>query len=81
MSLVPAVTELVLAELLYLQYDNPTRPVYMYINSAGVTVSQDATCTGVTLIDGILGFAQLMHVGIHSTHMLPYILQHLLQAV
>ena len=39
MSLVPAVTELILAELLYLQYDNPSRPVYMYINSAGVTVS------------------------------------------
>ncbi len=36
MSLVPAVTELLLAELLYLQYDNPTRPVFMYINSAGV---------------------------------------------
>lgn len=45
MSLVPAVTELILAELLYLQYDNPTRPVYMYINSAGVTVSpQTAQC-------------------------------------
>ena len=40
MSLVPAVTELILAELLYLQYDNPSRPVYMYINSAGVTVSR-----------------------------------------
>jgi ATP-dependent protease ClpP protease subunit len=38
MSLVPAVTELMLAELLYLQYDNPTRPIYMYINSAGVQV-------------------------------------------
>lgn len=36
MSLVPAVTELVLAEMLYLQYDNPTRPIYMYINSTGV---------------------------------------------
>jgi ATP-dependent Clp protease protease subunit len=36
MSLVPAVTELMLAELLYLQYDNPTRPIYMYINSTGV---------------------------------------------
>lgn len=44
MSLVPAVTELILAELLYLQYDNPTRPVYMYINSAGVTVSTLAVC-------------------------------------
>lgn len=38
MSLVPAVTELILAELLYLQYDNPTKPINMYINSAGVTV-------------------------------------------
>ena len=38
MSLVPAVTELLLAELLYLQYDNPTRPIFMYINSAGVQV-------------------------------------------
>ncbi|KAI7842527.1 hypothetical protein COHA_003881 [Chlorella ohadii] len=36
MSLVPAVTELVLAEMLYLQYDNPNRPIYMYINSTGV---------------------------------------------
>lgn len=36
MSLVPAVTELMLAELLYLQYDNPTRPIFMYINSTGV---------------------------------------------
>lgn len=38
MSLVPAVTELMLAELLYLQYDSPTKPVFMYINSTGVTV-------------------------------------------
>ena len=39
MSLVPAVTELLLAELMYLQYDNPTKPILMYINSAGVQVS------------------------------------------
>lgn len=32
-----AVTELMMAELLYLQYDNPTKPVYLYINSTGVT--------------------------------------------
>ena len=43
MSLVPAVTELLLAELLYLQYDNPTRPIFMYINSAGVQVSRAGT--------------------------------------
>ena len=38
MSLVPAVTELLLAELMYLQYDSPTKPIFMYINSAGVQV-------------------------------------------
>lgn len=43
MSLVPAVTELLLAELLYLQYDQPNQPIYMYINSTGVTVCLDQT--------------------------------------
>lgn len=38
MSLVPSVTELLLAEFLYLQYENSTAPIYMYINSAGVQV-------------------------------------------
>lgn len=37
MSLVPAVTELIMAELLYLQYDSPDKPIYMYINSTGTT--------------------------------------------
>ena len=35
MTLVPAVTELMLAELLYLQYDNPNKPIFLYINSTG----------------------------------------------
>jgi len=43
MSLVPAVTELMLAELLYLQYDNPNKPIFMYINSAGVQARRAAT--------------------------------------
>lgn len=38
MSLVPAVTELMMAELLYLQYDSDTKPINIYINSTGVTV-------------------------------------------
>lgn len=38
MSMVPQVTELVLAELLYLQYESTTAPIYMYINSTGVQV-------------------------------------------
>jgi len=38
MSLVPAVTELLLAEFMYLQFDDPKRPIYLYINSTGVQV-------------------------------------------
>lgn len=37
MSLVPSVTELMLAEFLYLQYDDPEKPIYLYINSTGTT--------------------------------------------
>lgn len=37
MSLVPAVTELMLAELLYLQQEDANKPIYMYINSTGTT--------------------------------------------
>ena len=35
MALVPAVTELIVAELLYLGSENPEKPVYFYINSTG----------------------------------------------
>lgn len=35
MAIVPAVTELVVAELLWLDYDNPMKPIYLYINSPG----------------------------------------------
>ncbi|XP_002993341.2 ATP-dependent Clp protease proteolytic subunit-related protein 4, chloroplastic [Selaginella moellendorffii] len=37
MSLVPAVTELIMAEFLYLQFVDPEKPIYMYINSTGTT--------------------------------------------
>lgn len=37
MPLVPAVTELVIAELLYLNYEDSTKPITMYINSSGTT--------------------------------------------
>ncbi|CAM8880618.1 unnamed protein product [Rhodiola kirilowii] len=37
MSLVPSVTELILAEFLYLQYEDETKPIYLYINSTGTT--------------------------------------------
>lgn len=35
MTLVPSVTELILAELLYLQYEDNLKPIYLYINSTG----------------------------------------------
>jgi len=34
------VTELIISELLYLQYDSPSKPVIMYINSPGTTTEQ-----------------------------------------
>ncbi|GAB4857688.1 ATP-dependent Clp protease proteolytic subunit-protein 4, chloroplastic, variant 2 [Ancistrocladus abbreviatus] len=37
MSLVPLVTELILAEFLYLQYEDEENPIYLYINSTGTT--------------------------------------------
>mmetsp|Transcript_16009 Transcript_16009/g.19908 ORF Transcript_16009/g.19908 Transcript_16009/m.19908 type:complete len:285 (-) Transcript_16009:48-902(-) len=37
MPLVPAVTELVIAELLYLNYEDNSKPITMYINSSGTT--------------------------------------------
>lgn len=35
MPLVPAVTELIVSELLYMQYTDSSRPCYIYINSTG----------------------------------------------
>ncbi len=37
MPLVPAVTELIVAELLYLQSDDPEKPIKIYINSTGTS--------------------------------------------
>lgn len=39
MPLVPAVTELVIAELLYLNYESTTDPITMYINSSGTSTA------------------------------------------
>jgi len=42
-QLVPAVTELVIAELLYLQYADPRQPIYVYINSTGTSRADGET--------------------------------------
>ncbi|KAF5731840.1 ATP-dependent Clp protease proteolytic subunit [Tripterygium wilfordii] len=35
MSIVPEVTELLAAQFMWLDYDNPSKPIYLYINSTG----------------------------------------------
>jgi len=45
MPLVPAVTELIVAEFLYLQYENAEKPVFMYLNSTG-TSNPDGSSAG-----------------------------------
>ncbi|XP_022966028.1 ATP-dependent Clp protease proteolytic subunit-related protein 3, chloroplastic-like isoform X1 [Cucurbita maxima] len=43
MPFVPAVRELVIAELMYLQWMDPKEPIYLYINSTGTTRDDDET--------------------------------------
>lgn len=43
MPLVPAVTELIVSELLYLQYADRIKPVFIYINSTGTTRADGET--------------------------------------
>lgn len=45
MALVPAVTELIIAELLYLNYESQEKPIYLYINSPGLS-SPDGRAMG-----------------------------------
>jgi len=40
MPLVPQVTELIIAELLFLNYESQDKPIYMYINSPGCNNAQ-----------------------------------------
>lgn len=44
-QLVPAVTELVISELLWLNYNNPEKQIYMYLNSIG-TQTPDGQAVG-----------------------------------
>lgn len=39
LQIVPAVTELLVAQFMWLDYDNPAKPIYLYINSPGTQVS------------------------------------------
>jgi len=50
LQLVPAVTELIIAELLYLQYKDRTKPIFLYINSTGTTRADGETVRSATLL-------------------------------
>ena len=51
MQLVPAVTELIVAELLYLQYKDRQKPIYLYINSTGTTRADGETVSGMLRVE------------------------------
>ena len=46
----PAVTELLVAQFMWLDYDNPSKPIYLYINSSGTQVSFGCTCNSMYLL-------------------------------
>lgn len=47
-QIVPAVAELIVAQLMWLDYDNPTKPVHLYINSYGTQVSVNSHCSKIS---------------------------------
>ena len=58
-QLVPAVTELLISELLWLNYSGPEKPVYMYVNSIGSQtadgqVRAPAMCVPMSLVLALL---------------------------
>ncbi|XP_027350518.1 ATP-dependent Clp protease proteolytic subunit-related protein 3, chloroplastic [Abrus precatorius] len=65
MPLVPAVTELVVAELMYLQYMDPVQPIYMYINSTGTTRDDGETVgmetEGFAIYDSMMQLKNEIH--------------------
>ena len=51
MPLVPSVTELIVAELLYLNFDSNSKGIYMYVNSAGTLGGGAAETEAFTILD------------------------------
>ncbi|EPS65388.1 hypothetical protein M569_09389, partial [Genlisea aurea] len=65
MPLVPAVTELVVAELMYLQWMDPKEPIYVYINSTGTTRDDGETVgmetEGFAIYDAMMQLKNEIH--------------------
>lgn len=64
-QLVPAVTELVVAELMYLQWMDPKEPIYLYINSTGTTRDDGETVgmetEGFAIYDAMMQLKNEIH--------------------
>lgn len=65
MPLVPAVTELIVAELMYLQWMDPKEPIYIYINSTGTTRDDGETVgmetEGFAIYDAMMQLKNEIH--------------------
>ncbi|KAM1752387.1 hypothetical protein ACFX11_010377 [Malus domestica] len=65
MPLVPAVTELIVAELMYLQWMDPKQPIYIYINSTGTTRDDGETVgmesEGFAIYDAMMQLKNEIH--------------------
>lgn len=54
MQLVPAVTELLIAEIMYLQYRDRNKPMFLYINSTGTTRADGETVSSSNFDPGVI---------------------------
>ncbi|GMY21742.1 ATP-dependent Clp protease proteolytic subunit-related protein 3, chloroplastic [Fagus crenata] len=65
MPLVPAVTELIVAELMYLQWMDPKEPIFLYINSTGTTRDDGETVgmesEGFAIYDAMMQLKNEIH--------------------
>jgi len=66
MPLVPSVTELIVAELLWLGSDNPEKPVYFYVNSTGSQTPEGQSVGFETEAYAIMDTMQYIRPDIHT---------------
>lgn len=66
MPLVPAVTELLVAELLYLQFVDSTKPIFLYINSTGTSRADGETVGFETEAFAVYDTMQYVKPEIHT---------------
>jgi hypothetical protein len=72
MPLVPAVTELLVAELLYMGFDNPEKPVYLYINSSGSQTQNGEAVGFETEAYAIMDTMRCVRCASHASALCPH---------